>query len=360
MKIALAALIELSYAHWGPPLAAEGLPGTEEAILHMAESLAALGHEVHVLTNCGPYAGLWNGVRWIDLPTAGPLPAYDVAVVTGIDLLDRFAGSGRRYLWLHVHLPPDEVADALDRVHKIMPLSVFSRLQCPGVPDDRVFVTRNGIVPAQFDQPAGQRDPHRLVYGSDYDRGLLLILRLWPEIRRAVPDVSLHVFYGWTVFERKLAWYRDNDAHAFGQWTKLRRIIEELLEQDGIVHLGRIGHDAVAREFLEAGIWAYPCQFPETSCITAMKAQAAGAVPVVIPTAALRETVRWGLRTRRTPPDYRSIDRDLATEWLHALAAALQDTAFQEQVRQTMIPAARVLFDWRTIAAEWAVEFAGG
>lgn len=357
MKIALAAILQFSSGPWGPPLAARGLPGTEEAILHMAANLARLGHEVDVLTNCGPYAGTWDGVRWIDLPgLADPPDAYDVAVITGLDLVDRFAVAKRRYLWLHIDCDQTELLGMMDRIDKVMPLSQFSRSQYPQLPDSRVFVTRNGIVPDQF---AGSepRDPHRMVYGSDYDRGLLVILRLWPRIRAAVPDATLRVFYGFSVIDRKLDIYRETDPEAFASWTRFRKAVVELLEQDGVVHLGRIGHDAVAREFRQAGIWAYPCLFPETSCITAMKAQAAGAMPVVIPTAALAETVRWGLRTKRAPADYRNIDRDLAFEWLNALLAALAHPEMQERTRAQMMADARAVFDWRTIAAEWSAEF---
>lgn len=67
----------------------------------------------------------------------------------------------------------------------------------------------------------------------------------------------------------------------------------------GVTHLGRLSHAAVADQFRRARIWAYPCSFRETSCITAMKARAGGAIPAVIPNGALRETVRFGFRTGR-------------------------------------------------------------
>lgn len=59
----------------------------------------------------------------------------------------------------------------------------------------------------------------------------------------------------------------------------------------GIVMHGRVNQRELAEAMLGASVWFYPTWFSETSCITAMEAQAAGLVPVCPTTAALHETV---------------------------------------------------------------------
>jgi glycosyltransferase involved in cell wall biosynthesis len=114
----------------------------------------------------------------------------------------------------------------------------------------------------------------------------------------------------------------------------------------------------VADQYQRAGIWAYPCSVQETSCISAMKAQAGGAVPAVIPTGALRETVQFGFRTRYGYDDVAD-DRDLAGEWLDGLIALLRNPAEQARIRAEMIPASRTRFAWSTVADQWEREFTG-
>src|SRR5687768_16441686 len=117
------------------------------------------------------------------------------------------------------------------------------------------------------------RDTKTIVYGSSYDRGLEHLLKMWPDIIKEVPEAKLRIFYGWVLFDKMLS---GNPASM--AW---KGKMEELMKQPGITHLGRISHGACEVEFQNAGIWAYPTHFGEISCITAMRAQALGAVPVV-------------------------------------------------------------------------------
>lgn len=188
------------------------------------------------------------------------------------------------------------------------------------------------------------KDPHLLVYGSSYDRGLEHLLKMWPEIRKAVPDARLRVFYGWNLFDVA---YHDNPERM--AWKEK---INNLMEQDGITHLGRIGHEAVKKEFEMAGIWAYPAHFAEISCITAMKAQAYGAVPCVIDYAALKETVQFGVKVKGDIYDQET--KDL---YRNSLIALLNDPKYQDEVRKEMIPWAKEKFKWQNVAIQWNEEF---
>lgn len=188
------------------------------------------------------------------------------------------------------------------------------------------------------------KDPHLIVYGSSYDRGLEHLLKTWPDIKKAVPDARLRIFYGWNLFD---VGYHDNPERM--SWKEK---MNKLMEQDGITHLGRIGHEAVIKEFEMAGIWAYPTHFGEISCITAMKAQAYGAVPCVIEYAALKETVQFGVKVKGD-----IYDKETKELYKNALIALLNDPIHQENVRNEMISWARKTFPWSVVAKQWHEEF---
>lgn len=41
---------------------------------------------------------------------------------------------------------------------------------------------------------------HKLFWGSSYDRGLDILLNMWPKIIEKYPDTLLVICYGWDMF----------------------------------------------------------------------------------------------------------------------------------------------------------------
>lgn len=118
--------------------------------------------------------------------------------------------------------------------------------------------------------------PLRLLYASSPDRGLVHLLRAWPEFRKAMPGVQLHVAYGVEKFMHT-KWFHN----LFGEMAV---DIERLLPQEGIVYHGRIGQDMLAQLHSQCDVLAYPCDPvapTETGCITVIEACAAGTLPVI-------------------------------------------------------------------------------
>lgn len=132
------------------------------------------------------------------------------------------------------------------------------------------------------------------------------------------------------------------------------------MQQDGIIHHGRVGHAELHKAYAQAGVWAYPTDFQEISCISAMKAQAYGAFPVTTNYAALKETVRnYG----------RKVDVDITEaagqeEYKKTLVEFLKGeepgTAGCEECRQKMMEDARNVFGWDRVAQQWQEMFTGG
>ncbi len=191
------------------------------------------------------------------------------------------------------------------------------------------------------------RNSKLMVYGSSYDRGLEHLLNMWPDIRKGCPEAELRVFYGWTLFD---VGYKDNPERM--AWKKK---MNDLMKQPGIIELGRISHGAVQKEFEEAGVWSYPTHFGEISCITGMKAQAFGAIPVVINYGALSETVQHGVKVEGD-----IYDKETREEFKNELVSLLNDPERQEKIRSIMMPWASEKFAWSLVAEQWSKEFKSG
>lgn len=188
------------------------------------------------------------------------------------------------------------------------------------------------------------RNTKRIIYGSSYDRGLEHLLKIWPHIKKEVPEAELRIFYGWNLF--------DIAAKGNPQMQDWKGRMNVMMQADGITHLGRISHEAVKVEMEHAGIWAYPTHFGEISCITAMKAQVYGAVPVVVNYAALKETVQYGIKI-----DGDIYDQETKDEFKNQLIALLKSDERQEEIREPMMKWALKKFAWSSVAKQWSDSF---
>ena len=188
------------------------------------------------------------------------------------------------------------------------------------------------------------RDSHLIIYGSSYDRGLEHLLKMWPDIKKEVPDARLNIFYGWNLFDLG---YHDNPERM--AWKDK---INELMKQEGITHLGRVSHQECINQNKMAGIWAYPTHFGEISCITGMRAQTYGAIPVVVNYAALKETVQYGIKI-----DGDIYDPETKDLFKKELIGLLKDEKHQEEIRGPMMRWAQENFSWSKVARQWNDEF---
>jgi glycosyltransferase involved in cell wall biosynthesis len=272
---------------WDPSSLYSGIGGSEEAAIHMATQLAALGCDVSVYGT--PRAGLaapHAGVRWRRYETFGSERPGDVFIAwRNADFVQFSTGWRQVYHWQHNRqdLPyPDAAAARIDRV------LVVSRHHAAdagfdGLDRRKIHITSNGL-DAAFLRPAGNNEPDRAIYASCPARGLLAVLQMWPEIRRAVPTASLDVYHGFDAVYYAM-------ADCYPRLRDIETAIVRLLDQDGVTLHGMVGQDVLAEGFARAGVWVYPTECPETSCITAMKALAMGCLPVTSGYAVLGETL---------------------------------------------------------------------
>lgn len=334
---------------WGPWSLEEGIGGSEEAVIRLSKHLKDLGYRVVVYAKPAEKAGLYDGVMWRNYWEANLDDKFDIFVAWRSPyIFDREINARKSYLWLHDVMEGGEFTpERLNNLTKVIVLSEYHRSLFPMIPDDKILMSGNGIDPEQFEALDGkvQRDQYKVFYGSSHVRGLAYLYEIWPSVKKAIPQATLDVYYGRESYDsinagnpERLKWM--DDIQALGR------------SLDGVTEHGKVSQDEIVKASFRSGVWAYPTTFPEISCITAMKCQAAGAIPVVADFAALQETVQFGIKQDFDPSDEQSVEK-----YKDNLISALHDTAFQESERDKMMEWSRKTYGWRAVAEQWVEEF---
>lgn len=278
---------------WNPEIMRlEGIGGSETMVVHMAKRLAGLGHRVRVFTSTGKHGdGIFDGVEYRQSAHLANVEACDVLVAwRNAALLSLPIQAKERLLWVHDVYAGNGTHRHLLKADRVLALSDWHRqfvMNHHNLPGEQVLKTRNGIDFTRFSHDV-PRNTKKVVYSSSPDRALPVLLKVWPQIRARVPDAELHVFYGFFNW-RKAAEARGAQDELQGIDFLERQMVD--LEAHGVHNRGKVDQDTLAREFLSAGVLAYPTWFSETACITAQEAQAAGLRIVTSSIAALNETV---------------------------------------------------------------------
>ena len=292
---------------WGPPsLDTTGIGGSETAVVKIAERFARDGWRVDVYCGAGRYEGEYEGVGYWEpsrLGYAGDDERADVLVAWRQPAAHSLPVRARcRVVWLHDHNHGPDAGAELGRFDRVLGVSDYHRRflgDAYGL--ENVGYVPNGIDLDRFD-PTIKKVPGRCVYASSPDRGLMLLLKLWPKIVGDQTHPELHVAYGWDNFDKWIGAGR-HDMAAFKD--ECMRLIERTPR---VVFRGRLPQDELARLYCESYASLYPGDFCETSYIGGMEAMAGGCVPVVSSVGATKETVAdgglvvWGPNGTRSNP----------------------------------------------------------
>lgn len=341
------------YEHWdGQSDITNGIGGSEGMCIQLMREIARLGNKVIVYNDCGPSDGkTFDGVKYIDHRKWDPNTKSDVFIsLRRPDVFNRIIKATKTELWMHDTDYGKQPLELMYAPNKIFVLSDFHKQilkQNHGITDDSIFwVTRNALnktALAYADEKAGKHDPYKCIYASSYDRGLMNLLAIWPKVKAAVPEATLDIFYGTVTMDRMIEMRLQGGdvmgANAMKQFKS--QLMDTIVKTDGVRELGRISQNELYKKFKESGIWTYPTEFEEISCITAMQAQALGAIPVCTPFAALNETVgKYGIKAQ--------LDK-----YADALIYTLQNPGEMEAKRSPMMEWAREQFDVTALAKEW-------
>ncbi len=273
-----------------------GIGASEETIIGLARHMGKLGRDVEVFGPL-PSAGVLtleevrDGVKYWPREKLRHLNRQKTLVVSRAPSIGAVIDHPDKILWLQDAWYPDLTPEVAEKYRKIVVLTEWHKETMHKnheVPLSKMEIIPNFLQAEHFQplKPAA-RNTSKFVYSSSPDRGLINLLKIWPEIRKKIPDAELHIFYGW---EGCMKLGATADPGWTDRYRKIRKQFLDLRYQSGIVERGRVNHETIALEMLSAGAWVYPSAFDETGCLNAAKSLAAGCVPVCTPRAALNET----------------------------------------------------------------------
>lgn len=243
------------------------LGGTERGVVEWAEELTKRGHDVWVYRNApeGGWSLDYNGAHYSPRGCYGN-SGWEPSVC--INIKSPEAAPKEPTIFYTNDVDADK--QKLSTYDAVIHISHWAKDNIP-VDNPNVFVLPHG-----YDETRIYPDskiPKQCLYASSPDRGLDILLAAWPKVYRSHPDATLLLTYGVTG-----------------------------IDLAGVICLGDVEEAMMDELYISSDIWCHPCIGGELQCIAGMKAQAAGCIPVIIPTMALAETVGRGFKT--TEQDY--------------------------------------------------------
>lgn len=322
---------------WDPLLAkTQHIGGSETAVMEMAKHLAThSGKPVKVFQDRDRGATI-DGVEYVPF---SELSKYMAAHKPYLHIAWRHnfkITEAPTFVWCHdLSVPGIENTENYTRV---MALSEFHKKYMKamfGVPDEKIYVTSNGIKPERFKSEVVQKNPNKIIFSSSPDRGLIRVMRVLDRVRETHP-VELHVFYGM----EQLPKYGKQDLY-----NELKAMFSE---RPWVKYHGGVDQDRLMSEMQDSAIWLYPTDFMETSCITALEMIGNGVYPIVRDYGALPYTLKEAHDSQMAEVH----DMDCATEaeyemWAMRVEKAISEKAW-ERVKINMDN-----YGWEKVAIQW-------
>lgn len=333
-----------------------GIGGSETCHIEMAWRLAKRGHQVInyvdlLSTNDSPSKQRWRRTIWHDITEIDfSLPGIWI-IFRAPDLVDKIEDFSSKECWLIMQDVdyPGMTEERLDKFNFLITLcpthAQYIESKYPKQ-KDKIIISSNGL---RMDlirylnilKADDTRDPNRLVWTSSPDRGLLTMIKIFKRAKEINPELTLHIYYGFNNIE-KLA----------ERYPYLKQVVQEIFEEansPGIYFEGRVPQDKLYHELSIAGIWCYPTEFTETSCISCMEAQAMGAIPITNPIWALANNLRGGIIIRGNA----YTDQLVQARYVGEIIRLSKNIELQQRIRKKMIPAAQACFNWERVVDQW-------
>lgn len=187
------------------------------------------------------------------------------------------------YIWSHDLLTPDIQKTA--NYNQVLALSEFHKrfiMSMTGIPDEKIKVTRNGILPERFTNLSLSKEKGKIVYTSSADRGLDKAMKVMDRVICEVPEAKLHVYYG---FDNMDMIGKSKEADYYRKMIKDREAY--------VIYHGNTPQEKLMKELSSAQVWLYPTDFQETFCITALEMIGCKVYPVTRAIGALQNTLQF-------------------------------------------------------------------
>jgi glycosyltransferase involved in cell wall biosynthesis len=322
-----------------------GVGGAEMAMMSLMEAFARRDHKVCVYNDPRP-PGVYGGVEYQTRKSFNPRAARDVLIVfrSPNPLLIGALAKKFKVWWSTDQYTVGSfksLSALVDYCVTISPYHTDYHKKTYGIPEDRIGHIDLGVRLDDYNQDV-KKIENRLIYCSVPDRGLMILHAAWPLIKREVPNASLTITSDYTLWG-----VGANDVHHRLNWAGMA----------GVTYLGKVSRAELVKLQMEAEVHAYPCTYEELFCLSVAECQVAGAYPVTTGLGALPTTNAYGLCVKGELTNPMTLQNNFVDRIASLLRA---ERPYLEQARKTMIVAARMRFNWDTIAGRWETLFEEG
>lgn len=371
----------------GKTLETQGLGGTQSALIYLAQELAFLNHQVTVFCHCKKEKGEYSRVNYrevgelIGFTKTNPVDFFiavadESALKLGIKAKRTLWWSHNDYSHLWDYSFPDVLTDMAGilatKADKLIVVSDWHLNKLSAlfnIPTNHFQIFRNGVHLPLFTQGPPPLSPFskgglgeflenkikraslRLIYTSVPDRGLDILLDIFPQIKEEIPEAELHIFSGFDLWGKQEDWCNEMSGEIFKKTNR-----------QGVILHKTVNKQELAIELLKSTLFVYPNHtapkthfFAETSCIAALEAQAAGLPVITSNRGALGETVinnRTGILIDGEP-----YSDEYKNNFIKAIVNLLKDKKKWQEFSNRAKMRIFENHSWAMIAKEWEQKF---
>ena len=214
------------------------------------------------------------------------------------------------------------------------------------MPENKMFLTANGVNLDLYSDVDTYSKINQIVYSSSPDRGLEMLLEVFPDLRKAIPDLKLVVAYGFHNWESSAK--ARNDSASLESIRK----IKEALKQEGVSYVGRVSKEELANYQKQSKWWLYPTWFTETFCISAVENGLANNVLISTELAGLITTVGSAGELVSPEGDRADFVNRFKERALEIMTDAEKTKHLSEKAREKMSS-----YTWDSVALNWISMF---
>ena len=337
---------------WTPKDIEAGMAGSQLAVIFLSCQWAKLGYKVKVYNYCEGKEGVYDDVEYINYDKFNKDEVFDVLILwkrNNLDILDHEIKANKILLELQ-EMPYRKKEFSKSRMNKVNRIIVKSRFHkaaftrqpwCPHITNRKLKIISNGVE-GEPSKPSIEKEPYRLIYASNYYRGLEEMLKYgYPIIKEAVPQIELNVYYGWGHF---------NSCRKTEKDQKWKNYMIELMKNLGVKDHGRVGLDELIEEKAKSAIHYYGCTWDETDCISVRESALVGCVPVTTKYSVLAEKP-YCVKIPGNPKDAKTQER-IAKR----IVSLLQNPRKLEKIRKKF-KALAYKQNWEKVSKKWLKEF---
>jgi glycosyltransferase involved in cell wall biosynthesis len=213
------------------------------------------------------------------------------------------------------------------------------------IPADKLMVIPNGVSD-KFTY--SDKKTKTLIHTSIPYKGLSLLPRIFPIVRKAHPDCVLKVFSSMDLYGAVL-----DDPYV--------EVYSELIRMPNVLYSPAVDSDILVEHYRDSALFVHPNIWEETACVSLMEAQRSGCYPILTDIGALSETC--GEIGTLVPIDGKQTTTgwEVSNRFINTFAQAIIDALdhfdnnrdfYDEVSRAGALHAARN-HDWSVIAEQW-------